>query len=315
MPDVDALLAAARRPLLVGVGGGGDVVGALAVAEPLKRVHGARPVVGGTTWERIVVDAHPGPRGLDELDELAEHLGPGAALAGPRTHVAASGVRLAEARMAELTGEATLLVDPTGGPGAVVAGLEAALGRLGADALVLVDVGGDALAHGHEPGLSSPLCDAVLLAAGAELAERGLAVIGAVFGPGCDGELEPDEVLERVAEVAAGGGLAGARSLTAPTAELLERAIAHVPTEASAQPLRCFRGETGAAIIRRGRRTVELSPLGALTFFFSVPVALATAARLAQAVRGAEDLEAANDALHALGVRTELDLERDALAS
>ena len=312
MLDADALLAATRRPLLVGVGGGGDVVGALAVAEPLARLHGARPVVGGTTWERIVVDAHPGPRGLDQLDELAEHLGPGAALAGPRTHVAARGVRLAEARTAELIGEATLLVDPTGGPGAVVAGLEAALGRLGADALVLVDVGGDALAHGHEPGLSSPLCDAVLLAAGAELAERGLAVLGAVFGPGCDGELEPDEVLERVAEVAAGGGVAAGGTLTAPTAEM---PIAHVPTEASAQPLRCFRGETGAAIIRRGRRTVELSPLGALTFFFSVPVALATAARLARAVRGAEDLEGANDTLHALGVRTELDLERDALAS
>ena len=37
--------------------------------------------------------------------------------------------------------------------------------------------------------------------------------------------------------------------------------------------------------------------------------------RAVEAVRGAEDLEAANDALHALGVHTELDLERDALAS
>jgi hypothetical protein len=31
---------------------------------------------------------------------------------------------------------------------------------------VLIDVGGDVLAQGHEPGLRSPLCDALMLAAG-----------------------------------------------------------------------------------------------------------------------------------------------------
>ena len=38
-------------------------------------------------------------------------------------------------------------------------------------------------------------------------------------------------------------------------------------------------------------------------------VAIGSAARLAHAVDGAEDLLAANEALHAIGVRTELDLE------
>jgi len=313
--DAESLLAGARRPLVVGVGGGGDVVGALTVAEPLARLHGARPVVGGTTWERLVVDPHAGPRGLDEVAGIEEDLGPDAALAGPATRVFQSGVRFAEARVAELTREPTLLLDPTGGPDAVAQGLGTALERLEGDAVVLVDVGGDALAHGHEAGLSSPLCDAVLLAGGAELAERGATVLGAIFGPGCDGELEPEEVLERLAEIAAAGGLAGARLLAAPTAEVLERAVGHVPTEASAQPLRCLRGETGVTKIRGGRRQVTLSPLGALTFFFDVPVALASAARLARAVRGAASLEAANDVLHALGVRTELDLERERLAA
>jgi hypothetical protein len=96
---------------------------------------------------------------------------------------------------------------------------------------------------------------------------------------------------------------------------MLERAVAQVPTEASAQPLRCFRGETGRVTIRGGRRTVTLSPVGALTFFFSVPVALDTAARLARAVRDADSLESANERLHELGVRSELDLERERLAA
>lgn len=313
MLDADALLAAARRPLVVGIGGGGDVVGALALAEPLRRIHDARPVVGGTTWERTPIDALPGPRRLEEIAGVVEPLGPAALLAGADTRVRESGARFAEARVAELTGEETVLLDPSGGPSAVAEGLTAAIARLAADLLVLLDVGGDALAHGEEAGLASPLCDAVVLAGGAKLAAGGVPVLGAVFGPACDGELELDEVLARVAEIAAGGGLAGARWLTGPAAALLERAVELVPTEASAQPLRAFRGKVGTTTIRAGRREVEISPLGPLTVFFDVPVALDTAARLARAVRWARSLEEANDTLHGLGVRTELDLERAAL--
>ena len=40
-----------------------------------------------------------------------------------------------------------------------------------------------------------------------------------------------------------------------------------------------------------------------------------SAARLAAAARGAADLEAAHDRLNALGVLTELDLEREAAAT
>jgi hypothetical protein len=86
-----------------------------------------------------------------------------------------------------------------------------------------------------------------------------------------------------------------------------------IPTEASAQALRCFHGEIGEVTIREGRRTVELSPAGALTFYFDVAAAVGSAARLAAAVAGARDLDDANELLHELGVRTELDYERDAL--
>src|SRR5215210_5626247 len=121
--------------------------------------------------------------------------------------------------MAALLGEETVLVDATLGPAALADGIAAAALELGADLIVFVDVGGDALAHGDEPGLASPLCDAVLLAAAASLAERAPPpVLGGIFGLGCDGELTPAEVLERLAEVAAAGGLAGARGLTPPIA-------------------------------------------------------------------------------------------------
>ena len=71
--------------------------------------------------------------------------------------------------------------------------------------------------------------------------------------------------------------------------------------------------ETGQSTIRQGRRTVELSPVGALTFYFDVAKAIWSAARLAATVVDAESLDHANELLHELGVRTELDYERDAL--
>jgi hypothetical protein len=186
--------------------------------------------------------------------------------------------------------------------------------RLECDLAIFIDVGGDALAHGDEPGLGSPLCDAVMLAAAARLQEMGgPPVLAGIFGVGCDGELTPAEVFERLDKVGAGRGRAvpPPAGLTPTIAKRIEEAVRAVPTEASAMALHAYRGQSGATTIRDGRRTVQLTPEAANTYFFDPGVAVATAARLAAAVIDAAHLEEANHALHALGVRTELDLERD----
>jgi hypothetical protein len=74
--------------------------------------------------------------------------------------------------------------------------------------------------------------------------------------------------------------------------------------------VRCARGERGRVPIRGGRRSVELTPLGALTFFFDPVAAANSAIPLATAVSPAASLEEAHEALMGMGVRTELDLER-----
>ena len=291
---------------MLGIGGGGDVVGALSSAR-LCQSFGAEFRLGGVAWERFPIDPYPGPRDLEQIVG-GKRLSGATVLADAHT-TTPEGVPFAESRMAGFICAETVLVDITGGPAAVAEGLAETAKTLGCDLCVMVDVGGDVLAHGEEPGLASPLCDAVMLAAGAELSAR-LPTIAAVYGAGCDGELTPAEVLERIAELARAEGLLGAWGLTSAVAEQIEAAGREIPTEASLMAVRCARGETGSAEIRGGRRTVELSPAGGLTFFFDPRVAVERTAPLARAVAGAGDLEAAQAALEAAGVRTELDIER-----
>ena len=308
--DAEALLRASRRPLVIGMGGGGDVVGALATAEAMRLYDDADPLVGGLTWERRPIDPVPGPRRVDEIAGGWE-LAPGVLLAGPHTRVRDRDVSFAEARMAAFLGRPTVLVDVNPGPAAVAESLDRAMTALGRDLLVLIDVGGDVLAQGDEPGLRSPLCDALMLAAAGMLADAGRPVLLGVFGIACDSELTADEVLERISWVAAAGGLCGVRGLTDPVARRIEESLALVHTEASAQAVRAFRGVHGTVAIRGGARRLELTSVAAQTVFLDVEATLTATGRLAAALADAASLEEASQALNALGVRTELDLERE----
>lgn len=313
MRDAELVLRRARRPLVLGMGGGGDVVGALATAEFARLYDGADPVLGGVTWERRAIDPVPGPRTREEIVG-GQELAPGVLLADPDTRVRDRDVVFAEARMAGFLGQGTVLVDVNPGPGAIAASLGQAAERLDCDLLVFIDVGGDVLAQGGEAGLTSPLCDAMMLAAAAKLGQAGHQVLAGVFGIGCDAELTPAEVLEQLAAVAAEGGLCGSRGLTGPVAERLEGAVQAVPTEASAQAVHAFRGASGIATIRDGTRSLELSAAAALTFYLDVEVTVRSVGRLARAVADAGSLIEANRSLNELGLRTELDREIDAAA-
>ena len=306
--SLEDLLRASSRALVIGVGGGGDVVGALAVARFLEFC-GLEFTLGGLSWERNVYDPIPGPRKLSEVRNVrALHPFAWMANAGSQT---STGAHFAESRMAALHQIEILLIDINGGVNGVVDGLEFAIKEFNSDLLVGIDVGGDSLAQGHEPGLRSPLADSIMLAAYAELENRGRRTLWGVFGYGSDGELTTDEIEVALSKLAAAGGLLGAWSLTPKIATELEEVIKTVPTEASAIPVQCFRGAWGESDIRRGQRHVKLTPLTALTFFMSTTKLYETLGRPAQAVRRSSSLDQANDALHAIGIRTELDYERE----
>ena len=293
---------------MLGAGGGGDVVGALALGRLCESL-GTGFVLGGVAWERIPVDPYPGPRPAAEIvggRRLGEH----AVLADAGT-ATPEGVRFSESLMAERLGTGTVLVDVAAGARGAAEGVAAACDDLGCDLVVCADVGGDILATGSEPALASPLCDAVMLSAcRAAGPEAQLAVIGA----GCDGELTPAEVLARVAAAARAGAWTGTWSPGPDLASEVEAAARESYTEASLQLARCARGEVGPTPIRNGRRTVELGPVGALAFFFDVEVGVDEVAPLAPLVAASASIEEGRAALERAGVRTELDYERERLA-
>lgn len=302
------LIRASSHALVIGIGGGGDVVGALATARFLEFC-GLTFTLGGLSWERYVYDPVPGPRALAEIENIrCLHPRIGMARADTQT---LEGVRFAESHMAAVQHSEVLLVDINGGVAGVVEGLEKALEDLGADLLVGVDVGGDALATGLESGLRSPLADSIMLAACAELERRGRRVFLGVFGYGSDGELAPHEIEAAISVVARAGGFLGGWALTPKIVRELKRVVEEVHTEASAIPLFCAEGAWGETSIRSDGRKVKLTPLTTITFFVSPRVVLEALSRPGRAVASSTSLDQANEALHALGMRTELDLERD----
>ena len=166
MRRVETLVREAGRALVIGIGGGGDVVGALATARLCQSL-GTEFRLGGIAWERFPIDPYPGPRRLGEILG-GRPLSDCVLLADERT-TTPDGTPFAESRMAGYLCSDTVLVDIGLGASATATGIEAAARRLGCDLVVFVDVGGDVLARGEEPGLASPLCDALMLAAAVEI--------------------------------------------------------------------------------------------------------------------------------------------------
>jgi hypothetical protein len=306
--SLENLCRASSHALVIGVGGGGDVVGALAGARFLEFL-GLTFTLGGLSWERIVYDPVPGPRTLSEVKNVRV-IHRFAWMANNQTQTE-SGVPFAESRMAAALGTEVLLVDVNGGVEGVVDALEAVLRHLNTDLLVGIDVGGDSLAEGSEPGLRSPLADSIMLAAFAELERRGRRVVWGVYGYGSDGELSTDEIEIALSKIAGAGGLLGAWGLTPKVVAELEEVVKTVPTEASAIPMECFRGAWGQRPIRGGQRAVKLTPLTTLIIFLSATKLFDTLSRPAQALQHSQSLDEANRALHDLGIYTELDYERD----
>lgn len=182
------------RTLIVAAGGGGDAITGAAIAG--RQGTSGPPIVMTYSWDRLMVDPLPGPRIAADfagLRQLAPQVLEVVATTTPIGGAASSLPRLAAKLPARL-----LLLDPSGGTVGMARQIAAAVEFFQFDNIDLVDVGGDALTNGADPGLRSPLADQLALAA---CVRTGIPTRLVIAGAGLDGELPAEVVVERLAQL------------------------------------------------------------------------------------------------------------------
>jgi hypothetical protein len=306
---VDSLedLRGVSRVLVVGVGGGGDSLGALILYHKLKAL-GVRVLLGNVVWERFVLDPFPGPVPLEQVVN-AEVLGRSVALVNGSSYVDRYGYRFKPQIVgaSEILGEKTVFFDITKGVVGLVEAFDVVSERLGVEAIVGVDVGGDILALGYEDDLWSPLADSISLGA---LDKTRVPSMIAVLAPGADGELSQQTVLSRISEVAREGGLIGVYGLTRREYRALRKHLDMFTSEASKIPFEAFEGYVGEKSIRVGSRKVEVNMVSTTLYLLDVSITYNRSV-MAKLVSETRSIEEARRALNKHCIYTELDLEEE----
>jgi len=291
--------------LVTAVGGGGDIASAAMIANVLER-YNFKTILSSIAWERYVYDPVPGPIRLGEIVNSAtrgEHYvlvtSDSYALRGGRV-IVPQAVQASRALKRPV-----YIVDMYSGVEGYVEALKEILSVEGADLVIGVDVGGDSLAAGLEEELWSPLADWIGLAALSRL--NGVL---AVHSPGSDGELSQSYIISRIDKIALKGGLLGVTAMCDLDAEVLEKLLEYVNSEASNISLLAYRGFRGMLTVRRGSRSVEVSLLNTMTFYLKAPIVLELV-EPAKKILYTKSLEEARRILNEHGIYTELDLEED----
>jgi hypothetical protein len=162
----------------------------------------------------------------------------------------------------------------------------------------LLDVGGDILAHGHEPTLRSPLADALTLAACVQIDVR---VRLLVAGPGLDGEIPADVLRNRL----------GTRVLafTPHHTDSVTRVLDWHPSEATALLTATARGVRGICEVRDAGSPVPMTDESPMVFAVDTEAAF-RANTVAQALRQTSTLQEAEEQCRRACGFSEIDYER-----
>lgn len=284
--------------LLIAAGGGGDVIAASTVAAALGLDPGGT-LIATLAWERLLVDPAPGPRSPADFTGLSA-LGQQNVEIVAHTEPKHSGTSTLP-RLRDELGHRLVLLDPRHGAAGIAEQIADLTTQLSTNApTYLIDVGGDVLADGSEPGLKSPLADALMLAASAHL---GRTIELLVAGPGLDGELSSTEALERLH----GFGAKQFLTLNEHNTEGAMRALAWHPSEATALLVGSARGIRGVAEIRDAGTQIPLTPQS--PHIWAITAADAAVDSLASALFDTTSFDEAEESLQQTLGWTELDYE------
>ena len=294
-----------KKALLVGIGGGADVIGAIPTKLHLESF-GIKCVLGGIPWERYSIDPFPGPRPFDQIVNVV-NINDSLCWATEKTKTQ-DGLFFSESKASKVLKEKILLVNIFNSSTKIAKDLKEFCKKNKIDLIVGIDVGGDVIAKGDEPGLSSPLADSIMLSA-LKKVETSVDTKIAVLGYGSDGELLPSELNSSLSIISKKKGLIGMIGINADSQKIMKKLIAKIETDASRIPTLAFSGTYGPSKIRRGRIEIDVHPFSQITVYLKTKVIFKDISLSARLVHKSLNIWESNKILLKNGFKTELDFE------
>ena len=277
-PSFTELALKAKRALIIGIGGGGDVIQSIPMGNYLKLLGVEELIVGGvgSAWwmpEGDPVSKDPsamtfGPTAYD-VHELEPSRAWANGIVGVESATHHRGRRPAEAVLAHLLPGEPFIASLRNGAVGLRDALATVIADRQIDLVVAVDIGSDSFHDGNEViRAQTSLVDFIGLAA---LTQLDVPVVYGLAGYGSDGEMQLEELDERVARVMKGGGYLGAIGLTHRDVDEMLAACALYPDPIEHYSALAARGEFGFKRVQTASpwgSSVKITPLAATVLIF-----------------------------------------------
>jgi hypothetical protein len=299
-PSLTELALKSKSVLILGMGGGGDVIQAIPIVNHLRLLGVKEIVVGGVGCSWWTPQGEPmsleegiyvyGPTAYD-VEELTpcEKWVPG--LVGVSAESNWKGRRPAEAVLAHLLPGTPFVASLLGGAVGLRESLRQFIALRKVDLVVAVDIGSDAFHDGREASKAfTSLVDFISLGA---LTELDVPVVYALAGYGADGEMQLEELDERVGRVMRAGGYLGAMGVTQRDAAEMSAACQLYPDPVEPIAPGAARGELGFKnVMSKGPWgvVIRVTPLAATILHFDPRVMVAEVCRGVTALKNTRSL-------------------------
>jgi hypothetical protein len=290
----------AKRALIIGIGGGGDVIQTIPVANLLRQAGVKEIIVGGVgcSWWTPAGAAVSAESGICiygptvyEVEELSPAVRWAPGIVGVSRKSSFKGRQPAEAVLADLLPGTPFVASLMGGAVGLRNGLRQVIAERQIDLVVAVDIGSDSFHDGQEASKAhTSLVDFISLAA---LAELDVPLVYGLAGYGADGEMQLEELDERVGRVMRAGGYLGASGITPQDVRQMEAACALYPDPVEPVSVRAAQGMLGLRNVNTNGpwgTVIRVTPLAAVMLHFDPRVIIAEACRGVNALKDTTSL-------------------------
>ncbi len=278
-PSLIDLILKTKSAMVMGIGGGGDIIQGIPIANLMRKLGVEDILLGGVSCQWWTPDGNPladewgsavmGPTlypvsDLEEAELVAPHL----AFVNERSNY--GGRRPCEARLAELVpADEVFVAGLTGGVIGLARSLNHVIAERSIDLFVGVDIGSDSFHDGKEASpAKTSLVDFISLGA---ITRLECPTVYGVSGYGCDGEMQLEELDDRVSRVMRAGGYLGAHGLTQQDVLDMEKASEAYPDPIEPMSFRAARGEFGYKNVWTNGpygTVIKVTPLASVMMFF-----------------------------------------------